>query len=124
VSVVIALTVAEFTSRAAIVAALALLALVAIGWRKPARASARSPRGPFGASAPRRSVGSGPADGPVGVPVVRLPAEEHRPPGPLRRLLAAAATGLVAVTSGAVLAVVIGIAAVLAVVGLTDLLGR
>lgn len=115
---------AEFTSRAAIIAALALLALVAVGWRKPARASVRSPRGPLGAIASRRVVGNRLTDESVGVPVVRLTADEHQPPGPLRRLLAVAAAGFIAVTSGAVLAVVLGVAAVLAVVGLTDLLGR
>jgi hypothetical protein len=120
VSVVIALTVAEFTSRAAIIAALAVLALVAAGWRQTARATTRSPRGPLEALGIRRPGRTEPA----GTPVERLPTEEHRPPSVLHRLLAVVTTGAIAVTSGAVLAIVLAFAAVLAVIGLTDLLGR
>jgi hypothetical protein len=119
VSVVIALTVAEFTSRAAIIAALAVLALVAAGWRQTARATSRPPRGPLAALGIRR-----PGGGPTGTPVERLPVEAHRPPSVLRRLAALVTTGAIAVTSGAVLAIVLAFAAVLAVIGLTDLLGR
>lgn len=107
----------ELTGRAALIAALAVVALVAAGWRKPARATSRSPRGPLA----RLRPGDAPD---TGVPVVRLPAEPHRRVGPLRRLFSLAATGAIAVTTGAVIAVVLAIAAVLAVIGLTDLLGR
>lgn len=117
VSVVIALTVDELTGRAALIAALAVVALVAAGWRKPARAASRSPRGPLA----RLRPGDAP---PAGVPVVRLPTEPHHRVGPLRRLFSLAATGVVAVTTGAVIAVILAVAAVLAVIGLTDLLGR
>src|SRR5262249_30208064 len=45
VSVTLALSVAGITWRAGLVAALAVVALLLTGWRKPARAEPRSPRG-------------------------------------------------------------------------------
>ena len=107
----------ELTGRAALIAALAVIALVAAGWRKPARATVRSPRGPLARLRPADASASG-------VPVVRLPTEPHRRVGPVRRVVALATTGVIAVTTGAVIAVILAIAAVLAVIGLTDLLGR
>jgi hypothetical protein len=111
VSVTLALSVVGLTAAAAWVAGLGLAALVLLGWRKPARAQARRPRGDVAAA-------------PVGVPVDHRDAPLYRRPNPIRRLLAAmASSGLVLVT-GAVLAIVLSFAAAWAVITLTDLLKR
>ena len=57
----------------AFIVALAVMGLLLAGWRKPARASVRRPRGPFG--------------GYIGVPITQEPTTLHRRPGPLRREL-------------------------------------
>lgn len=110
VSSSIAISVDELTVRAAGIVALAVLGLLLAGWRKPARASVRRPRGPFG--------------GYIGVPVTQEPTTLYRRPGPIRRIWAlAAATGLSLLT-GALIAVLVAFAAVYGVITLTDLLSR
>lgn len=99
------------TVQAAWIAVLAVLALALVGWRQPARRRPRTRRG---------ATGSGTS----GIAVDRLPAEPYEAPGPIRRLLAAVASGGIAVVTGAVLAVVIAFAAAFAVIVLTGMLGR
>ena len=91
-------------------AGLAILALVLAGWRKNARATARTPRGE---------------------PILRrqwepVPIAEtttlYKRPGPLRRLWAAVASSSIAIVIGAVLAVVIAFGSAFLVITLTDLL--
>ena len=110
VSSLIAISVDDLTVRAAFIVALAVMGLLLAGWRKPARASVRRPRGPFG--------------GYIGVPVTQEPTTLHRRPGPLRRLWALAATAGLSVLTGALIAVIVAFAAVYGVVTLTDLLSR
>lgn len=110
VSWVIALSVEVLTTRAAVIAALAVLAAVLAGWSKPARATTRWHRG---LREPRRGGG---------VPVEQQPAPAHRTPGPLRRVIAVGALGGISVLTGTIIAIILGYAAVWAVVELTDLL--
>jgi hypothetical protein len=115
VSISLALSVDVLTDRAILIIALAVVALLAAGWRKPARASVRSPRGLL----PGR-----PTNGRYGVPVDRQPLHPVGRTGIVRRLTAIASTGVIAVVTGTVIAVVVAFAAVLGVIRLTDLLGR
>ncbi|MDB0005847.1 hypothetical protein N9E02_01260 [Ilumatobacteraceae bacterium] len=105
-SVSIALSVDVLTDRAILIIGLAVVALLAAGWRKPARASVRSPRAHYG------------------VPVDQQPIRTERPVGLVRRLLALATTGALAVVSGTIIAVSLSFGAVWGVIKLTDLLGR
>lgn len=98
------------TIRAAIIAGLAIAALLLTGWRKPARAEHRSPRGPL-----RRSS--------VGIPVDQVEAPPYRRPGPLRRVLALVASGGIALLAGVLTAILTAFAIAWAVVWLSDLLG-
>jgi len=102
VSVTLALSVDGLTVRAAWIAVLAVAALAFLGWRKPARARPRT----------RRATA-----------VDRTSAPLYRPPGPLRRLLAAVSSGGLAVLTGAVIAIVLAFAAAYAVITVTGLLG-
>lgn len=52
----------DITTRVSIVAVLALVALVVIGWRKPAKAGLRTPRGPGETSSGSGSDADGPVD--------------------------------------------------------------
>ena len=115
-SVTLALSVAGITLRAALIAGLAMVALLLTGWRKPARAEPRSPRGIVERGLVYRT---GPAPG---VPVDHLDAPEYKRPGLVRRLLAAVASGGIAVLSGAVLAIVVAFGVAMAVIWLSDLL--
>jgi hypothetical protein len=118
VSVTLALSVAGITLRAALIAGLAMVALLLTGWRKPARAEPRSPRGIVERGLVYRT---GPAPG---VPVDHLDAPEYRRPGLVRRLLAAVASGGVALLIGVLMAIVVSFAVAMAVIWLTDLLQR
>lgn len=115
--VTFALSVDGLTVQAAWMAGLALAAIALVGWRKPARARTRTPRG-----AARSRPATPPA--PVGIQVERAPVPLYRSPGPLRRLAAALASGGLAVVTGAVIAIVASFAAAYAVITLTGLLGR
>ena len=91
--------------------ALALVALVAAGWRKTARATARTPR-----REPiirRKWV-------PIGVGETTVPL--YKRPNVLRRIWAVVASSGLAVIIGAVVAVIVAFAASYTVITLTDLL--
>ena len=111
VSVTLALSVDALTVTAAWVAGLGIAALVLLGWRKPARAQAKRHRGDMAPAA-------------VGVPVDHHDVPVHRGTNPVRRLLAAAASGGLAVVTGAVLAILVSFAVAWTVITLTDLLKR
>jgi hypothetical protein len=111
VSVTLALSVDGLTIRAAFIAALAIVALLLTGWRKPARAESRSPRGPLQ------------RDG-VGIVVEHLDTPRYRRPGPIRRVLAALASGGIGVLTGVLTAIAISFAVAVAVIWLTNLLQR
>ena len=88
-----------------------MTALVLTGWRKPARAEPRSPRGPL-----RRDPG--------GFPVEHHDAPLYRRPGVLRRVLAAIASGGIGILTGVIAAIVTSFAIAVAVIWLTNLLER
>jgi hypothetical protein len=111
VSVTLALSVDGLTIKTAFIAGLAMVALLLSGWRKPARAEPRSPRAPF-----RRD--------PTGVPVEHHDTPVYRRPGPIRRVLAAAASGGIGVLTGILLAIVTSFAVATAVIWMTNLLER
>lgn len=107
-SVTLALSVDGLTVRAAFIAGLAIAALLLSGWRKPARAEPRSPR------ASRRE--------PTGFLVDHVDTPLYRRPGPVRRLLAAAASGGIGVLVGVLSAIIVAFGAAFAVIWLTNLL--
>lgn len=109
VSVTLALSVDGLTIRAAFIAGLAIVALLLTGWRKPARAESRSPRGPL---ARDRS----------GVIVDHHDAPVYRRPGIARRVLALAASGGIGILSGVLAAIITSFAIAIAVIKLTNLL--
>jgi hypothetical protein len=109
VSVTLALSVDGLTVRAAFIAGLAIAALLLSGWRKPARAEPRSPRASF-----RRE--------PTGFLVDHVDTPLYRRPGPVRRLLAAAASGGIGVLVGVLSAIIVAFGTAFAVIWLTNLL--
>jgi hypothetical protein len=109
VSVTLALSVDGLTIRAAFIAGLAIVALLLTGWRKPARAESRSPRGPLGRPT-------------SGVVVDHFDTPQYRRPGIVRRLFALAASGGIGVLTGILLAIVTSFAIAIAVIRLTNLL--
>ncbi len=109
VSFVVSVT--DLTTQAGWMVALAMMALVATGWRKNARATARTPR-----KEPvvrRKWV-------PIGVAETTVPL--YKRPNVLRRVWAIAASSGLALVLGAVLAILIAFALAFAVITLTDLL--
>lgn len=110
-SVTLALSVDGLTIKTAFTAALAMAALLLTGWRKPARAEPRSPRAPL-----RTSEAS--------IPVEHHDTPAYRRPGPVRRVLAAAASGGIGLLTGVVLAIVASFAVAVAVIWMTNLLER
>jgi hypothetical protein len=111
VSVTLALSVDGLTAQAAWIAGLAVVALVLAGWRKPARAKSRQPRGRW--LRERRPIA-----------VEHEPAPLYRRPGPIRRVGAAIASGGLAVVTGAIAATVVSCGVAWPVVRLTSLLKR
>jgi hypothetical protein len=111
VSVTLALSVDGLTAQAAWIAGLAVGALVLAGWRKPARARGRQPRARWVRE--RQPI-----------PVDHDPAPLYRRPGPIRRILAALASGGLAIVTGAVAATVVAFGVAWTVVRLTSLLKR
>ena len=108
-SVTLALSVEGLTVRAAFIAALAIVALLLTGWRKPARAEPRSPRGPL-----RRDTS--------GIVVEHHDTPPYRRPGVIRRVLAAGASGGIGILTGILSAIIISFAVAMAVIWLTNLL--
>ena len=105
-------SITELTTDSAWIAGLAIVALIAAGWRKPARATAGSPRGS------RRSRERLPID------LVEAPTEIHRRTPVWRRVWALFASSAIAVITGAVVATFIAAAIGYSVVTLTDMLRR
>ena len=91
------------TVKAAFIAVLATVALLLTGWRKPARAEHRSPRG-------------------TGFTVEHLDAPPYRRPGPIRRLLAVIASGGIGVLTGTLIAIITSFSIAAAVIWMTNLL--
>lgn len=85
------------------------MALLLTGWRKPARAEARSPRGPLGRNA-------------SGIAVEHHDAPQYRRPGVIRRLLALVASGGIGVLTGVLAAILISFSVAVAVIWMTNLL--
>ena len=108
-SVVVSLT--DLTTQAAWMAGLAIVALVLAGWRKNARATARTPRGEPMLRRPWEPV-----------PIAETTTSLYKRPGLLRRVWAAVASTGIAVVIGAVSAIIIAFATGWLVITLTDLL--
>ena len=104
-------SVTELTTSAAWMAGLALLALALAGWRKTARAAARTPR--------REPIIRRPWE-PVGIAETATPL--YRRPNVVRRLWAVVAGSGIAIVIGAVTAIVLAFGTGYLVVTLTDLL--
>jgi hypothetical protein len=105
-------SITELTTDSAWIAGLAIVALIAAGWRKPARATAPFARGL------RRSRGRTPIE------VAEIDTEIHRRTPVWRRLWAVTASSAIAVVTGAVLATLVSAALAYSVVTLTDMLRR
>lgn len=108
-SVTLALSVDGLTVRAAFIAGLAIAALLLTGWRKPARAEPRTPR-----SVSARSSS--------GIVVDHVDAPIYRRPGIIRRILALATSGGIAVLIGVLSAIITAFAVAWAVIWMTNLL--
>lgn len=104
-SVTLALSVDGLTVRAAFIAGLAIAALLLTGWRKPARAEPRSPRGDR-----------------VGYVVDHVDTPLYRRPGIIRRVFAVVASGGIGILVGVLGAIVIAFGTAFAVIWLTNLL--
>lgn len=104
------MSVNDLTIRAALVVGLALVALLLTGWRKTARATPKTSRGPDGR--PRQ----------VPFAVVREPTPLYEPPSPLRRLWSLLASGGLTLVIGAVIATSLAFAVSVLVIRMTDLL--
>lgn len=108
----------DVTVRAAFILGLAILALIASGWRKTARAQTKLGRAPQSAATglrhepPRR----------LPIPVTEKPGTAYHAPGPLKRLWAVVASSGLTIVIGAVLATLIAFSLALVVTVLTDLL--
>ena len=105
-------SITEVTVAAGWIAGLAILALIATGWRKTARATADPARA-------RR-----PQQAEIGVEVVDLPAPIDRPTPIWRRLVAALGGTTLAVFFGAVTATFLGFGVAYAIITLTHMLKR
>lgn len=102
----------DVTTAAGWIAGLAIVALIAAGWRKPARATAD----------PARALR--PSRAPVGVPVEEAPTPLYRPASVWRRVWSLAAGSVIAVISGAVAATVLGFGFAYVVVTLSTMLKK
>lgn len=100
------------TTAAGWIVGLAILALIAAGWRKPARATADPSR----ARLPHRAK--------RGVPVEEVHTPSYRRTPIWVRIRAAAAGSVMAVILGAVTATLVGYGAALFVIRLTDMLRK
>lgn len=104
-------SITELTTASAWIAGLAIVALIAAGWRKPARATAASARG--SRRSPRPPI-----------EVVEVATEAHRRTPVWRKVWAVFASSVIAVVTGAVLATFIAAGIAYSVVTLTDMLRR
>ena len=102
----------ELTIATAWIAVLAIVALVATGWRKPARATANPAR----ALRPRRAR--------IGVPVIEVAAPLHRRAQWWRKLWALVAGSTIAAVMGAIAATLIGFGASWIVITLSHMLKK
>ncbi|MGZ4671603.1 MAG: hypothetical protein ACXV8K_02975 [Ilumatobacteraceae bacterium] len=102
----------ELTIATAWIAVLAIVALVAAGWRKPARATANPAR----ALRPNRAR--------VGLPVTEAEVPLYRPTPLWRRIWAVVAGSTMAVITGAAAATLIGFAASWIVITLSHMLKK
>jgi hypothetical protein len=103
-------SVTDLTVRAAWIVGLSLLALLCVGWRKTARATARVPRG---IHAPR-----------PGVAVHEIPAPSYRRTPIWRRIWALGASAFLTVLTGAIIAIVVAYSAATLVTTMSDLLKK
>ena len=104
-------SITEVTIAAGWIAGLAIVALVATGWRKPARANTDSARAR--ASAEDTSL-----------PLTEVEAPIVAPPSGIRRLRSAGAGLGLAVWIGAIIATIVGFGVSWLVITLTDMLKR
>jgi hypothetical protein len=102
----------ELTIATAWIAVLAIVALVAAGWRKPARATANPAR----ALRPDRAR--------TGIPVAEERAPLHRRPQLWRKIWSLAAGSTMAVVTGVIAATLIGFAASWIVITLSHMLKK
>lgn len=105
------MSITEVTIAASWIAGLAIVALVATGWRKPARANTDSARGRV-------------ANDEAVLPLTEVEAPIVAPPSGLRRLRSAAAGVGLAVWIGAIIATFVGFGVSWLVITLTDMLKR
>jgi hypothetical protein len=105
-------TITELTTACAWIAGLAVVALIASGWRKPARATPAFTRA---RRFPRRGAAVAVLDGAAPI---------HAGTPWWRRILAVFGSGVIAVVMGAVLATVTAVGVAAAVIRLTTLLRR
>ncbi len=104
-------SVTDLTTQAGWMVGLAIVALLASGWRKTARATARTPR-------------REPVVGRKWVPIsiAETTVSLYKRPNVVRRVWAVAASSAIAIVMGAVLAIVIAFGLTFVVITLTDLL--
>ncbi len=120
----------ELTVQATWVAGLAILAVTLAGWRKPARAAPPTP--PLINGAPQISEDLSDPHAPKddlnteleSVPVVITAVPLEPPTTPLRRIAAGISAVALSMITGAVVAIILSFAAVIAVIWATNLLGR
>jgi hypothetical protein len=105
-------SITEVTTAAGWIAGLAIVALIATGWRKPARATADPARA-------RR-----PASAPTGLQVAELKAPMARRSPWWRRLWSVLAGSVLAIWIGAVVATILGFGTAWLVITLTNLLKK
>ena len=118
------MNITEATTAAGWIVGLAIVALIATGWRRTARATADLPLDP-----PTPLPAPAPDQTPAHRPIVAAPvAELHAPLDPptswLRRLWSVAAGSALAIWIGAALATIIGFGMAILVVTLTEMLKR
>lgn len=106
----------EVTIESGWIVGLAIVALIAAGWRKPARATPRSLR-----AHPSLRPTLQPSNG-FGVTAVEAPAYRH--PRWWRRLWSVVAGSVLAVWTGAITATIIGFGAAWMVIRLSEMLKR
>lgn len=105
-------SITEVTVAAGWIAGLAILALIATGWRKTARTTADPARA-------RR-----PDQAPIGIEVVDLPAPIDRPTSVWRRVRGVVGGTVLAVWLGAVVAAILGFGVAFVIITLSHMLKR